>query len=612
MCQTGIDMEAREMRTAENVIAVIGKRGADGKPIERLYRNLFNVEMYRAAYAAIYANDGALTPGVEDDTLDGMSQDRMKKIIEKVKSETYRWRPVRRTYIPKASGDKRPLGIPSGDDKLLQATLKILLEAYYEPQFSNRSHGFRPKRGCHTALRQIGTHHQGANWFIEGDIKGCFDNIDHETLIRIVGEKVKDGRILRLLNNLLKAGYVEDWKWHKTYSGTPQGGIISPLLANIYLDKFDKWVENELMPKYNKVISHKKGQARKRNPKYRSLEYYRAKAKKEGDVEAYKRYGKLMKSTPTIVEDDRYRKLEYIRYADDFLLSFAGPKSEAQEIKGKIREYLKRELKLELSDEKTLITHAKTGKARFLGYDLRIRQGEEKRTLNGSIWYGVPSDVVEDAIRKYTRKGKVSYRPEILDLSEYDIVERFQSEYRGLVNYYVMAHNIVKLNKVKWAAQYSLLKTLAAKHRSTVRKMARKYGTYHNGYKVYKVEVARKGQEPLTTHFGAVPLKRNPTPHFIADETPERWVKRSQLIDRLLADTCEMCGEEGGISVHHVRKLKDVNKPGRKIKPAWVHRMAAIRRKTLMVCDSCHTAIHAGKHKVEWDKWRDTLESRVQ
>ena len=602
------------MQTAKTVLDVIQKRGEEGKTLERLFRQLFNKEMYRLAYSEIYANKGAITAGNAENTLDGMSEKRIDKIIQKVRNETYRWQPVRRVYIPKEKGGERPLGIPTGDDKLLQATMKVLLEAYYEPRFSERSHGFRPSRGCHTALQQIGQTHRDVSWFIEGDIKGCFDNIDHEILLEIVGERVKDQRFLRLLKYLMKAGYIEDWKWHGTYSGTPQGGIISPLLSNIYMDVFDKWVENELLPIYNRKESYKVG--RKRNPEYRSYEHKRSKAKKKGDVEAYEKYGKLMKTVPSVLDEEGYRKLEYIRYADDFLLSFAGPKHEAEEIREQVRDYLERELALELSVEKTLITHARSEKARFLGYDLCVMQNNEKRKAHGQIWYGVPKEVIQDGVRKYSRNGKITHRPEWLKNSDYDIISSYQTEYRGLVQYYIMAHNIHLLNKVQWAASTSLLKTLAGKYKSTTTKMSKKYRATldepDKTYRIYQARVERKGKKTLTTHFGAVPLKRNPRPSKLTDKITRMGMNHSELIQRMMKDECEMCGEKGKVEVHHVRKLKDVNKPGRRKKPEWVHRMAAIRRKTLMVCGTCHKAIHAGKHRKEWDKWKDTLESRVR
>lgn len=608
------DREVCVMQTAKTVLDVIQNRGIERKPLDRLYRQLYNEELYLAAYSRIYANAGTTTAGVDEVTLDGMSKKRIGDIIQKVKTETYKWQPVRRSYIPKANGKRRPLGIPSGDDKLVQTAMKLLLETYYEPRFSSRSHGFRPNRGCHTALTQIGQNHRDVSWFIEGDIKGFFDNIDHEILVDIIGRDIQDGRFLNLLKQLLKAGYVEDWQWHQTYSGTPQGGTISPLLSNIYLHVFDEWVEQELLPLYNRGRTDERG--RKRNPQYRHYEYKRGEAKKTGDVEAYEHYGKLMKTLPSVIDSDDYRKLEYVRYADDFLFSFAGPKSEAEEIRGHVRDFLERELGLELSMEKTLITHARSEKARFLGYDLCVMQSDERRTVNGAIWYGIPQEVRMKAKSKYMRNGKPVHRAEWILNSDYDIIANFQAEYRGLVQYYIMAHNIHCLNEVEWITATSLLKTLAAKHKSTVNQMAKQFktATQVNGkqYRVFQTTVNRENKPPLTAWFGAIPLKREPLPVKLSDNLPRFGTNRSELIDRMQADECEMCGEKGPTQVHHVRKLKDVDKPGIKNKPAWIHRMAAIRRKTLMVCPDCHKAIHSGLHRKEWDIWNDILESRMR
>ena len=513
------------MQTTKAVLEIYENRGKEGKSLTRLYRQLFNPELYETAYSRIYANLGATTRGTSEETLDGMSKKRIEDIIQKVKSETYRWNPVRRTYIPKGNGKSRPLGIPSGNDKLLQAAMKTLLEAYYEPTFSDKSHGFRTGRGCHTALVQLRQKHRDVSWFIEGDIKGCFDNIDHEILMETLADKIKDGRFLRLIENLLKAGYMENWTKYDTYSGTPQGGIISPLLTNIYMDVFDKWVENDLMPRYNRsqfTRNGKRTSGRRRNPEYRALNLKQWRAWKKGDIETAKQIRKQMKTMTTVITDDeQFRKLAYIRYADDFLLSFGGPKHEAEEIKKEISQFLQDTLRLELSKEKTLITHARTQKANFLGYHVKIMRSKERKSANGKMWFGVPQEVIREAVKKYQKRGKVVHRPELLSNSDYDIIAAYQAEYRGLVQYYIMAHTVPNLARVKWATETSLLKTLAAKHKISVKRASKKYSSMKEikgkMYIVKQVTIERKGKKPLEAYFGGSLLKtldtsgKNPT-----------------------------------------------------------------------------------------------------
>jgi hypothetical protein len=322
-----------------------------------------------------------------------------------------------------------------------------------------------------------------------------------------------------------------------------------------------------------------------------------------------------MRTVPSVIDDDSYRKLEYVRYADDFLLSFAGPRKEAEEIKELIKNYLESELNLELSEEKTLITNTRKEKAKFLGYELCVMQGNERRTANGTIWLGVPREVRQKAKKKYMKNGKVIHRPELLLNSDYDIVTRFQQEYRGLTQYYAMAHNIHRLTEVEWVTSTSLLKTLAGKHKTTVNKIVKKHKTTKrvNGkmYRVFEAKMERKDKEPLTAHFGANPLKRKPDTE-IRDTYGVRKSTRSELQQRLYTDECQMCGLNGKIEVHHVRGLKDLTKPGGKTKPAWVRRMAALRRKTLIVCKTCHRAITNNEHRNEWDIWKNSVESRVR
>jgi group II intron reverse transcriptase/maturase len=394
-------VKVREMRNARTVLGIIRERGKQGLPLEDVYRQLYNPDMYLEAYDKIRRNDGAMTKGTTQETVDGMSLEKINRIIDDVRHERYRWTPVRRVYIPKSNGKKRPLGIPSWSDKLLQEVMRAILDAYYEPQFNPCSHGFRPKRGCHTALREI-QKWGVTTWFIEGDIKGCFDNIDHAILLSILREKIHDNRFIRLIENLLKAGYLEEWRYHKTLSGTPQGGIISPLLSNIFLDRMDKYVEAVLLPHYNK------GERRKRSKEYAVTQMRMLTRKKKGRVEEYKELRKQLQSMPSYdMTDPDFRRLRYVRYPDDFLLGFIGPKEEAQKIKEQLRGYLAEILKLELSEEKTLLTHVRTERARFLGYEITrfhddTRHDKDgRRSINGDISLQIPKDVVNARCQLY-------------------------------------------------------------------------------------------------------------------------------------------------------------------------------------------------------------------
>src|SRR5215469_11037849 len=330
------------MRDAETVLSIIHERGKRGLPLEDVYRLLYNPMLYLRAYARLYANDGAMTADSNGETVDGMKLEKIEKLIDDLRHERYRWTPARRVYIPKKNGKRRPLGIPSWTDKLLQEVLRQILEAYYEPQFSSCSHGFRPERGCHTALGEVKNTWTGTKWFVEGDIAACFDRLDHEVMLATLREKIHDNRFLRLSGNLLRAGYLEDWRYHETLSGSPQGGVLSPILANIYLDKLDKYVEQVLMPAYTQ------GTTRRTNPQYDVLQTRLYRARKKGDKKQAKALLEQLQHLPRRdPADPHYRRLRYVRYADDTRFGFAGPREEAEDIKRQLGAFLRDHLKLE-------------------------------------------------------------------------------------------------------------------------------------------------------------------------------------------------------------------------------------------------------------------------
>jgi group II intron reverse transcriptase/maturase len=589
-----------KLQDATTVLGIIRQRGERRLPLKNLYRQLYNPQFYFRAYARLYSNDGAMTPDTTGETVDGMSREKIKTMIDLIRQERWRWTPVKRVYIPKKSGKLRPLGLPSWSSKVMQEVVRQLLDAYFEPTFSDHSHGFRPGRGPHTALSEIVHGWKGVHWVIEGDISDCFGRLDHQVLLSILAECIHDNRFLRLIRHMLQAGYLEEWRWHETLSGAPQGGVCSPVLSNIYLDKLDKFVETVLLPKYNQE------KRRGKNPAYQRIENAIARAKRKGDRQAVRALRKQRRRLPS--QDPQapsYRRLRYVRYADDWALGFSGPKAEAEEIKREIRDFLRETLKLELSEEKTLLTHIRTRAAKFLGYEIVSQHADDKldrrgqRQVNETIGLRVPKAVIEQKCAMYMRRGKPAQRASLMQDSDYSILSKYQAEYRGIVQYYLLAHNVAWFGKLHWVAETSLLQTLAGKHRSTVTKMAKQHKatieTADGPKKCLQVVIQRgENKKPLVARFGGIPLKRKPEA-ILVDRLPQFvMTNRSELLQRVLADKCELCGSKEKVEVHHIRKLADLEKPGRREKPVWVKQMAARRRKTLVVCRKCHEEIHAG------------------
>ena len=592
------------MRDATTVLGMLHDRGTRGVKVDELYRQLYNPHLYLRAYGRIYSNDGAMTKGINDDTADGMTLNKIKAISEALKAGTFRWTPVRRTYIAKKNGKQRPLGLPSFTDKLVQEVIRSLLEAYYEPQFSEASHGFRPQRGCHTALSQIQHTWTGCKWLIEGDIRSCFDRLDHSVMLSILAQNITDQRFLQLIKRLLQAGYLEEWHYHATYSGSPQGGVCSPILANIYLNQLDQYIEQELLPRFTQ------GAERHPNREYARLRQRAVRLKMKGEMAQAERLMKKIRELPAgDPNDPTYRRLHYVRYADDTLIGLIGTKKEAKEIKERLRTYLHETLKLELSEEKTLITHTATQAARFLGYDIvggyqNDRLFAEKnqpkrikrRRLNGTMRLRVPAEVLEKKRREYQHRGKPLRRMTLAPKSDSTILNTYQDEYRGLYQYYQYAEKVSWLNRLHWDMEQSVVHTLAAKYQTRcttiLKRLKTSMETPHGVRTCLQVTIRQEGKKPRVATFGGIPLKRNKQAVLVDQvPTPIRY-EQKEVIRRLMRGTCELCEmKEEACVVHQVKKLVDLERMGKK-RPLWAQVMLKRRRKTLIVCQSCHSVIH--------------------
>lgn len=596
------------MKPTTEILARISQNSLANKEevFTKLYRYLLRPDIYFVAYKNLYANNGAATKGVNEDTADGFSEAKIDSIIKALADETYQPMPVRRTYIQKKNNRKklRPLGIPTFTDKLVQEVLRMILEAVYEPIFLDVSHGFRPKRSCHTALKQLRREFNGTRWFVEGDIKGCFDNINHAVLVGLLSNKIKDARITKLIYKFLKAGYLENWQYHKTYSGTPQGGIISPLLANIYLHELDKFVMKLKSEFDTPGVGQITPEYRELHNEIKRLSHRLTKVtgeEREMVLAEYKSKRQKLMTIPCTAQTDK--KLKYVRYADDFLIAVKGNREDCQWIKSKLAEFIGDTLKMELSEDKTLITHSSKC-ARFLGYDVRVRRsGKIKRggpghvkmrTLNGGVELLVP---LNDKIRQFVFTKGVAIQKEdgsmfpvhrkyLIGLTDLEIVSVYNAELRGICNYYGMASNFCKLHYFSYLMEYSCLKTLASKHKTSLSKIIDKFNDGTGKWGVpYETKLGNKRR--YFANYADCKGKGSAT-DYISNAAVVYGYAVNTLENRLKAKVCELCGttESDHYEVHHINKLKNL-----KGKERWEIAMIAKHRKTLVVCRDCHRSI---------------------
>src|SRR5579884_68410 len=596
-------------------LEALGDISKQGKPINGLFRLMENPILWYEAYANIYSNDGAMTKGVDSTTLDGFSQQRVTSIITRLKEGSYRFKPTRRAYVPKKNGKKRPLGISSGDDKLVQEVVRLILERIYEPIFDDQSHGFRSGRSPHTALRQIEQEWTAVKWVVDMDIRSYFDTMNHELLMALLAKKIEDKRFLRLIQAMLDAGYLEDWHYHATYSGVPQGSIASPILANVYLHELDRFMKEMKM-------SFDKGKRRAGNNAYRShsnrihrlrKQWDRLKGKGVGketlqaiqrEIKARQKQRRCLPSGDPF--DAGYRRLYYTRYADDYVIGIIGSKSDAEKLQQKVKDFIEQTLKLKIAEEKSHIRHSKQG-ATFLGYWIKTYSGgrvvkvkcEGRHTTRKSMSERIQLQIPPGKLQKfctdkrygYYEKAEGRHKAELCALSDAEIILAYNGELRGLANYYALAHSAKgELNKLAHIWQVSLFKTLARKHRTHVRTIAKRLKTDDG----YALTVQERNTTRTIRLFQVKNLKTVSSYDQRIDIPPNTFALtlcESELIRRMNTEQCEYCGtKEGPFEVHHIRKMKDVADG----KELWQRIMIARQRKTLVLCVRCHHRLHAG------------------
>lgn len=604
------------LRSPKTVLENLATKSKDTSyRFERVYRNLYNPEFYWLAYQRIYAAPGNMTPGCDTKTIDGMGEARINRIIGALKDHSYQPEPARRTYIAKKNSDKkRPLGIPSSDDKLVQEVIRMILESVYEPNFSENSHGFRPNRSCHTALAQIQNTFTGINWFVEGDIKACFDSFDHHVLIRILRRRFADEAFIELMWKFLRAGYMEQWTYNQTYSGTPQGSGMSPILANIYLSELDAYME-QYATKFSKGTPD-----RPRDPRYKleSQRLYRLRKKHKGNwpslnkqeqkaiVRQCNALRQRMMQFPYYRQgNEDYKRLQYCRYADDFIIGVIGSKQDALDIKADLKAFLADRLKLTLSEEKTKITHS-GDKARFLSFDITrsndssvktCAHGVKMRQYGAAIKLYVPREKWEGKLHEYkalrivktedgSEKWNAIHRGELINRTDIQIISKYNAEIRGLYNYYAVANNATAIGKFAFIMEYSMYKTFARKYRKKMKQIIARYSTGGQ----FRVPYQTKKGLKYCYFYNEGFRRKDEFDRWANDVLPQYQVRDlpHTLANRLRFGVCELCGHKTkDMVMHHIRKMSDLTDA-----TAWERLMKKKRRKTLAVCPQCHDSIH--------------------
>lgn len=617
------DLRHAEYYGMQGTFDELYQKSQNGEVFENLMDLILSRDNILLAYRNIKANKGSYTAGTDKKNITDIGSQTPDDVVKRVRfivtgsEHGYRPKPVRRKDIPKPNGKTRPLGIPCIWDRLIQQCIKQIMEPICEAKFCNNSYGFRPNRSVEHAINRTYTMLQMMNlhYVIEFDIKGFFDNVNHSKLIRQIWSLgIHDKTLIFIIKRILTAPIkMPDNTTVLPNKGTPQGGIISPILANIYLDKFDKYV-NEYVRKF------KKGKKHMRTKEYRRNEVELSKARialknANDDCErenAIARIRQLEKERvnipPSDPMDNNYARLVYVRYADDWLCGVIGSKEDCKKIKEDFKNFLKEQLQLELSEEKTLITNAQKS-AKFLSYEIRVRHsnltkrdktGKLVRNYTGRIVLEVSSDTIRKhlidtgAMKLIYHNGKEIWKPKAIyrlkNCDDLEILDYYNSMIRGFYNYYCIANNSSIINSYKYIMEYSMYKTYGTKYRTSISKVI---GKFRAG-KDFAVKFRNsKGVEKMRVFYNEGFKRQKKAFQSNADLVPNtiKYFSSTKLIDRIKARECELCGKTNTpIEIHHVHRLKDLQG-----KTFWEALMIARNRKTIALCRECHKKLHCGQ-----------------
>lgn len=597
----------------KSLIRIEAIRNANADPAyvnDRLYRLMFREDLYITAYERIKSKPGNMTAGVDGTTLDGFSIRTIKNIITRMRDESFSFKGARRVLIPKANGKTRPLSVAPPVDKVVQEVMRMILEAIYEPTFSDNSHGFRAGKSCHSALKQIRDNWSGVTWIIEGDIKGCFDNINHSKLISVLRQRIKDERFVTLVRKALNAGYFDSGIFHTSAMGTPQGSIISPILANVFLSQLDQQMDVL-------IKKHERGtlDGKKTNPAYKRLAHLMASCRKRADettgeerIAVISQLRELKKAVtkvpPTQVSQNGFIRVKYVRYADDWVVGVNGPKELAVTLRSEIADFLA-DSGLDLSIEKTHIRHAKSEIACFLGTHIRVgsttpkimrvKRGGKVFTKRVAGWTPRMLAPVADIVSKLHDKGFCTSDGQPIAINKWiylddvQIVEQVGSVWRGICNYYSFVDGFSFLTRIQYILQHAAAKTLAAKHRLSRSKIFSRYGASLR-YRVRDEagKVIRTVSLPLVKNWTSKPNR-----FHIGMATPDFLDRNVRLRTRSkLGSPCVICESTDRVAMHHVKHIRKMGSRNR----GFTNIMATLNRKQIPVCHGCHVSIHQGDY----------------